>query len=182
MLTVEQLAAAQKTAVGNVFAIAAKALEGVEKLAQLNLQAGKTSLTEAQESAQSLFDAKDASTLFAFQTAALQPNADKFQAYGRQVYDIVSATNAEIARVIEESAAEARNTWTATLEQAAKNAPAGTDNAVAFMKQAVAAASSAYDTIQKAVKQAADVAEANVEAVSGTVAKTTGSSRAKRGS
>jgi hypothetical protein len=159
MLTVEQFAAAQKTAVGNIFTIAAKALEGAEKLAQLNLQAGKASLAEAQEAAQS----------------------DKFSAYGRQVYDIVSATNAEIARVVEESAAEARNVFTATLEQAAKNAPAGTDNAVAFMKQAVAAAGSAYDTIQKAVKQAADVAEANVEAVSGTVSRT-GGARAKRGS
>jgi phasin family protein len=181
MLTVEQFAAAQKTAVGNVITIAAKALEGVEKLAQLNLQLGKASLAEAQETAQSLFAVKDASSLFALQAAALQPNADKVSAYGRQVYDIVSATNAEIARVVEESAADARNAFTATLEQAAKNAPAGTDNAVAFMKQAVSAASSAYDTIQKAVKQAADVAEANVEAVSASVSKT-GGSRAKRGS
>ena len=181
MLTVEQIVAAQKTTVGNVFTIAAKALEGVEKLAQLNLQAGRASLAEAQETAQSLLVVKDPSSLFAVQAAALQPNADKFSAYGRQVYEIVSATNAEIARVVEETAAEARSAFTATLEQAAKNAPAGTDNAVAFVKSAVAAASSAYDTIQKAVKQAAEVAEANVEAVSGTVAKTPGS-RAKRSS
>lgn len=181
MLTVEQLTAAQKTAMGNVFSIAAKTLEGVEKLAQLNLQVGRASLAEVQEKAQSLMGVKDASSLFALQGAALQPNADKFSAYGRQVYDIVSATNAEIARLIEESAADARTAFAATLEQAAKNAPAGSDNAMAFVKSAVAAASSAYDTIQKAVKQAADVAEANVEAVSGTAVKATGS-RAKRGS
>ena len=39
--------------------------------------------------------------------------------------------------------------------------PAGTENAVALVKSAVAAANNAFESVQKAAKQATEVAEAN---------------------
>jgi len=45
------------------------------------------------------------------------------------------------------------------------NAPAGSESAVAVMKNAVSAASTAFESVQKAVKQATDMAEANFNAV-----------------
>ena len=51
------------------------------------------------------------------------------------------------------------------VDTAVKNAPAGTENAVALVKSAVAAANNAYESVQKAAKQAADVAEANFQAL-----------------
>ena len=53
----------------------------------------------------------------------------------------------------------------AVVDTAVKNAPAGTENAVALVKSAVAAANNAYESVQKAAKQAADVAEANFQAM-----------------
>ena len=47
----------------------------------------------------------------------------------------------------------------------AKNSPAGSEAAVAVMKSAVAAANNAFESVQKAVKQASEVAEANVNAM-----------------
>ena len=41
------------------------------------------------------------------------------------------------------------------------------------MKSAVAAANNAYESVQKAAKQAADVAEANFQAVTNTAVKAT---------
>ena len=52
----------------------------------------------------------------------------------------------------------------AVVDNAVKNAPAGTENAVALVKSAVAAANNALESVQKAAKQAADVAEANFHA------------------
>ena len=46
------------------------------------------------------------------------------------------------------------------VDVAAKNAPAGTESGVAFVKQAVEAANNAYANVQKAAKQASDIAEA----------------------
>jgi hypothetical protein len=54
------------------------------------------------------------------------------------------------------------------VDGASKNAPAGSETAVAVMKSAVAAANNAFESVQKAVKQATDMAEANFATVSNT--------------
>ncbi|MBP6817548.1 MAG: phasin family protein, partial [Burkholderiaceae bacterium] len=46
----------------------------------------------------------------------------------------------------------------------AKNAPAGTEGMVTLVKQAVSAANNAYEQVNKATKQAVEVAEANMAA------------------
>jgi hypothetical protein len=51
------------------------------------------------------------------------------------------------------------------VDNAAKNAPAGSETAVAVFKSAVAAGNNALESVQKAVKQATDVAEANFNSV-----------------
>ena len=65
-------------------------------------------------------------------------------------------------------AAEAQQAFVGLVDSAAKNAPAGSETAVAVMKSAVAAANNAFESVQKAVKQASDVAEANFQAVQTT--------------
>ena len=59
----------------------------------------------------------------------------------------------------------------AVVDTAVKNAPAGTENAVALVKSAVAAANNAFESVQKAAKQATEVAEANFQAVTSTAVK-----------
>jgi hypothetical protein len=61
----------------------------------------------------------------------------------------------------------------AAVDSAVKNAPAGSENAVALVKSAVAAANNALESVTKAAKQAADVAEANFNAINTTAAKAT---------
>jgi hypothetical protein len=61
----------------------------------------------------------------------------------------------------------------AIVDTAVKNAPAGTENGVALIKSAVAAANNAIETAQKAAKQAAEVAEANFNAMSTTAVRAT---------
>ena len=46
----------------------------------------------------------------------------------------------------------------------AKNAPAGSEGIVTLVKSAMTAANSAYDQVNKATKQAVEVAEANIAA------------------
>ena len=72
--------------------------------------------------------------------------------------------------------------FAALVDNAAKNAPAGSETAVAMMKSAVAAANNAFESVQKAVKQASDVAEANFNAVTTsatTAAKNAGAAAKK---
>jgi hypothetical protein len=54
------------------------------------------------------------------------------------------------------------------VDNAAKNAPAGSEAAVAAFKTAVSAGNNALESVQKAVKQATDVAEANYKNLAAT--------------
>jgi phasin family protein len=173
MLTAEQFAAAQKANVETLFGLTNKAFEGVEKLVELNLQVPKTALGEAAETTRAILSVKDAQELLSLQAGLLQPSAEKAAAYSRHLYDIAAATNAEVSKVAEQTAAEAQAKFMNVVDTAVKNAPAGTENAVALVKSAVAAANNAYETVHKAAKQAADVAEANFQAVTSTAVKAT---------
>ena len=62
------------------------------------------------------------------------------------------------------------------LDKASKSAPAGSDVAVAAVKSAIAAATSAFDNMNKAAKQVSEIAEANVAAATNATVKAVGSS------
>jgi phasin family protein len=173
MLTAEQLMAAQKANVETLFGLTGKAFEGMEKLVELNLQVAKTALGEAGEAATAAMSVKDAQELLSLQASYLQPTAEKAAAYSRHVYDIAAATNAEVTRVAEAQMADAQKKFMTLVDSAAKNAPAGTENAVALVRSAVAAANNAFESVHKAAKQAADVAEANFQAMTTTAVKAT---------
>ena len=181
MLTPEQFAAAQRANIETLFGLTNKAFEGLEKLVELNLQATKAALGEAADAARAVLTIKDVQELLALQAGLLQPAAEKAAAYSRHLYDIAAATNAEVTKVAEQTAAEAQAKFMSVVDTAVKNAPAGTENAVALVKSAVAAANNAYESVHKAAKQAAEVAEANFQAVTSTAVKATqGAAKAKR--
>ncbi|MFY9513866.1 MAG: phasin family protein [Rubrivivax sp.] len=171
--TAEQLIAAQKANVETLFGLTNKAFEGIEKLVELNLQVARTTLGEAAETTKAALSVKDAQELLALQASLLQPAAEKAAAYSRHLYDIVAGTNAEVSKVAEATVADAQKKVLSVVDNAVKNAPAGTENAVALVKSAVAAANNAYESVHKAAKQAAEVAEANFQAVTSTAVKAT---------
>jgi phasin family protein len=173
MLTAEQVIAANKTNVETLFGLTNKAFEGVEKLVELNLQVARAAISEVAENAKAAFSAKDAQEFLALQAGLLQPAAEKAAAYSRHLYDIAAATTADIGKVAEAQAAEAQAKFLSVVDTAVKNAPAGSENAVALVKSAVAAANNAFEGVQKAVKQATDVAEANFQAISAQTTKAT---------
>ena len=181
MLTAEQMLAAQKANVETLFGLTAKAFEGVEKLVELNVTATKAALAEAAGTTQAILGVKDAQELLALQASLFQPLAEKTAAYSRHLYDIASGTGAEFAKSFESQATETQKKFLALVDNAAKNAPAGSETAVAVFKSAVAAGNNALESVQKAVKQATDVAEANFNAVANTAVNSSKSTaKAKR--
>ena len=171
MMTAEQVVAAQKSTVETLFDLTTKAFEGVEKLVELNLQVAKAAMGEVADTAKAAMSVKDAQELLALQTSLLQPSAEKAASYSRHVYDIAAATNAEVTKVAEAQLADMQKKFVSVVDGAVKNAPAGTENAVALVKSAMAAANNAYESVHKAAKQAADVADANFQAMTTTAVK-----------
>jgi phasin family protein len=176
MMTAEQVLASHKANVETLFGLTTKAFEGVEKLVELNVTASRAALNEAATHAKSVLSVKDAQELLALQAGLFQPLAEKTAAYSRHLYDIAAGTGAEFGKAFEGQVAEAQGNFMSAVDSASKNAPAGSETAVAVMKSAVSAANNAFESVQKAVKQASDMAEANFNAVASTAvnaAKTT---------
>ncbi|KRB99830.1 Phasin (PHA-granule associated protein) [Hydrogenophaga sp. Root209] len=165
MLTAEQMIAAQKANIETIFGLTQKAFEGVEKLVELNVQATKAALSESANSTQALLSVKDAQELLTLQASLMQPLAEKTVAYSRHLYDIAQGTTAEFGKAAEAQASDTQKKFMAVVDNASKNAPAGSESAVAVMKSAVSAANNAMESVQKAVKQATEMAEANFNTV-----------------
>ncbi|WP_296507558.1 phasin family protein [Rhodoferax sp.] len=180
MLTVEQVIASHKANIETLFGLTNKAFEGVEKIVELNLTASKAALSEAATHTQTMLSVKDAQELLALQSGLLQPLAEKTAAYSRHLYDIATATSTEFTKNAEAQAADAQKKFAGLVDSAAKNAPAGSESVVAIMKSSVAAANNALESVQKAVKQATEVAEANFNAVAATATNATKAATAKK--
>jgi phasin family protein len=171
LLTPEQITAASKAQFDTLFGLTNKAFEGMEKLLELNLQVVKSSLAESQENTQRALSVKDAQEFVALQASLTQPVAEKALSYGRHLYEIASATQAEFARVAEAQYEEQNRKVQTLVDNVAKNAPAGSETAVAVMKSAIAAANTTYETVHKATKQAVEIAESNFNAAASAASK-----------
>ncbi|MEM5329113.1 phasin family protein [Paraburkholderia sp. JHI2823] len=162
-LTTEQHVATQKASVDTSFALLNKAFEGIDRLAELNVQAVKSVLAENQEFVIKVLSAKDPQETFSQQSIVAQPGAEKVQSYWRDVYEILSKTQAEFSALAQ---AQLRS----FIDGLTKNAPPGSEAAVTawttFVTSATDTANSMYETAAKAARQAVETAESNLNAAS----------------
>lgn len=174
LTTPEQLATANKANVEAMLTLANTAFASAERLAALNLNTARAVLEDGMNNAKALLGAKDLQEVISLQATLAQPAVEKAVAYSRNVYEISAQTQEEFSKLVETQFAEVNKNVASTLDKAAKSAPAGSDVAVAAVKSAIAAANSAYDTMSKAAKQVAEIAEANVAAATNATVKAVG--------
>ncbi|TDN68856.1 TIGR01841 family phasin [Paraburkholderia sp. BL10I2N1] len=176
-LTPEQIVAAQKAGVDTTFGLLNKAFAGVVKLVELNMQAAKSTLAENQEILAKGFSAGAPQALFTQQGSQVQPAIEKAQSYWRLVYEITSGTQAEFAAVAEAQLKQYQLDAQIFVDSLVKNAPAGSETAVAALKTFItttsATANKAYETARKAARQAVELAENNINAASPASTKRT---------
>lgn len=147
-------------------AFASQAFESAEQVVDLNIDLAKASLEESTGLARQALATKDAQQLVELGVAQTQPAFDKALAYGRRLAGIFSGAHAEFSQVAEEQIAESSRTVIALVDELAKNAPAGSENAIALIKTAVGNVSAGYEQFSKAAKQAVEAAEINVATAS----------------
>ncbi len=162
----EQFSAASKAnfeaQLSLITALTNKAFEGVEKVLDLNLNVAKTSMEESNAAAKQLLAAKDAQEWLSLAAAQAQPNAEKALAYGRHLASIASGVQAEFTKAAEAQIAETSRKVLELVEEVSKNAPAGSENAVAIFKTAIGNANAGYEQLSKSTKQAVETLEANL--------------------
>jgi len=160
----EQFAATQQANLTAAAGLSQSAFASFERLVELNMAAGKAAVSESFSSMQALMGAKSPQDLMAVQAALVQPAFEKSVSYGRHLSDIAQSTGAEFTKAVESKMAESEQAVKSLVENSLKNAPAGSDAAVAVLKTAIEASQNAAETLKKAAKQAAESAEASMKA------------------
>jgi phasin family protein len=173
MLSVEQITTAQKNNINVLFGLTETAFSGLEKMVELNLTATKAAFNENAHHVQALISVKDPAEVVSLQASFIQPMAEKSVAYTRHIYEIATSTSSELSKSLESQAQEAQHAIMSMIDSAAKNAPQGSEAAVAMFKNAMSATQNAIDTAQKAIKQVTQTAESNLQAAVNTATAAT---------
>jgi phasin family protein len=136
-LTNEQLVAAHKANVETLFGLTSKAFESVQRLIELNVTASRSALEETARHSQALLSSHDAQELLSLQASLFQPLADKTVAYSQQLFSITAGSAGDFIQAYDLQSTELQKS----------------------MKEAISTAHQAFESIQKAVKQASDLAQ-----------------------
>lgn len=142
--------------------LGSKTVKGAEKIVALNTAAVKEYAEELNVSTQKLFSSKDPQAFFALAAEQAKLNADKATTYGRRLTEIVSSINADLTKTTEAQVVDSKNVVIALVDEVAKSAPAGSEQAVAMLKSAIDSASAGYEQLTKTTKQAVETVEAQV--------------------
>jgi phasin family protein len=181
MSTPDQVLAAYKAQIESLIEFSHKSFSNIEKIVELNISTLKSSLEESSEKVKELLAVKDVQELVAFNSALAQPAAEKVVAYNKHLYELANSASTEISKLVESQIADGNKRLASLVDAASKNAPAGSESAVALVKSALSAASTAYDTVSKAAKQVADITEANVSAATNATLKAASTAAPARG-
>jgi phasin family protein len=163
VLTQEQVADIRNASLERFFDLSNKAVEGIGKLAALNLQTVRATLTDTFDLAQKSLSVKEPQAWLALQDSLAAPLADKVQTYGRQAFEIVLATQAEFARIGKAQYGAYGDQLKSVVKDVAKNAPAGSEAAMTALDSAISATNTLYETLQSSGQQAIEVARSNLD-------------------
>jgi phasin family protein len=162
----EQIIAANKANLDTLEGAAKKAYAGAEKLVELNMAASKAALGESFNHAKAVMTVKTPQEFMSLQAAFFQPLAEKSAAYFQHVQAIATDASADFTKQFEANMAEAQKAIGASVDQMVKNAPAGSEAAVAAFQSALSQGQKAVETAQATIKKASATAQANFVAAS----------------
>jgi len=160
----EQFMQFGKSSLEAALSLANITLQSTERLVDLQMKTVKDALDESIKSAKALSDVKNVQDLISLQSTTAQPSLEKVVAYSKSVYEVAADTQTQINKVMEDRMAKVSGEIVAAIDKAVKTAPAGSEAAVAAFKSAVTAANTAYDTLSKVSREAADMAMNNASA------------------
>jgi phasin family protein len=141
-----------------------RSFDNVEQVSDLNLGLWRSVMEETADTARQLWAAKDLQEVIAVGSAQVKPGTEKLLTYVRHLSDLAATTRADLGKVTEDRITEGNAKVVGLVENAAKNAPAGSEQAIELFKSAVGNANAGYAQLSKSTRQAVEAMEGNLAA------------------
>jgi phasin family protein len=166
----EQLKQMNQSSIDAASKVATIALTGAAQMAKLQMDAAKASLQEATGNSKALLSVTEPKEFAALRSQIAEAQIKSAISLSRNMYDIAMQTQGEFAKFAELQFAVFNQTMVTALDQASKSAP-GADVAIAGIKSTLAASTAAIESMTKAGKQFAGMADANFKAAADATTK-----------
>lgn len=176
----EQISELNRTTVETAMSLAKLSMENAEKLVRLQLETVREMLEDNLKNARALTEAKDPQQFSQLQAKVMEESVEQVAAYSRSVYELASSTQAEFGKLMESRFAAFNRGIGQMVDDAAKSAPAGSEPAIAAIRQTLVATNALVDTLTKTAKQFADAADTNIKSATAAAAKVGKSGRGKK--
>jgi phasin family protein len=163
----EQFTELNKGQVETALNLAQITMQSAERMMRLQLDATKAFISEQNETASALANTKDPNAMMALRTRIAEQTVERALGYSRNLYEVATQAQQELSRVFAQRFSSYQQEMMGAMEKMLKSSPmGGSEAALNAMKSTMAATQSAMDSITNAAKQTADMADANVRAMS----------------
>ena len=169
--TPEKFAAANKAGMETLLSLVSCSFAGAERIATLILSTARTIVENGIAGTKTLMGAGSPEEAVELQARMVAPLLEAVAACARGVQEIAAQKQEEMAKLVEDRLGELNRQLAATLDEAARYAPAGSETSFDAAKSAIAATSSACESMSKAVRHVAGLADASVATVTETAVK-----------
>ncbi|MDN0084936.1 phasin family protein [Crenobacter sp. SG2305] len=163
--TNEQWSKLSFTGLETALRFAQVSFDGAERLVKLNLDISKQSLEENVKAVRELSGVSNPQEVFNRVSQIASQAFEQAVNNSRNVYEIISCTQAELTRLAEKNSDVINKTWATSIEDFAKNTPTGSDVAFDTLKNTIAA-TTALSNFNKVAEQVTVIADAGVKTAS----------------
>lgn len=169
----EQLAAWNQAAYDAALSYARASLSSAEQLLKLNLDAAKSALEQNSKATRELLSTTDPQTLLQTRTKLAETSMQQAATYAQGVYEIMSQTQAHLARMFEDQVARVSKDLASGAEQLGKGVPGGAQVPTAALQSTVAATNAMLENLNRATRQFAELSEATMKAATASMLRGT---------
>jgi phasin family protein len=138
-------------------------LDSAERTLAIQLEYAKGAVTQATLTVRAVSQAQDVEQLLKVRSRLAENAVENFVGYSRSLYEVASDAPSELSKLAEERLSTYQNAVIEAVDQVSRSAPGAGDVAVAAVKSGMAAATTAFDSFNRAARQVASYADAGVK-------------------
>lgn len=150
------------SAAGSLMTMAFTAIESAERLAALNLNMARTLVGNTSNNAKAMLRANDPQEAATIQQSQVPPTIERAASYSRNVIDISTQAQQEMAQLLEMQFSEMQKSIRAFVELSSQYSPLGADVPLAAFQQMLQAFNQAFGNMNAATRELSEVTQENL--------------------